>query len=168
MPQMQELAQEKSGPIIAVRCPALPIRHSVSDLPPTSGKAALTTLRPLMGMWSLSPCAYPLWRGRWLHARQRLPDAPAVPVYGHRRSTGELCDDAVWTWTVGPEGFECRQIDGSRSPGLAITPACGMYEVLSRLGCELHAPSAGQSRCAPAEIWRSPPPDDSPRPHAVA
>jgi hypothetical protein len=47
--QMQELAQETSGPIIAVRCPALPIRHSVSDLPPTSGKAALTTLRPLMG-----------------------------------------------------------------------------------------------------------------------
>ena len=87
---------------------------------------------------------------------------------GHRRSTGELCDDAVWTWTVGPKGFECRQNDGSRSPGLAITPACGMYEVLSRLGCELRAPSAGQSRCAPAMIWPSPPHDDSRRPHAVA
>ena len=69
---------------------------------------------------------------------------------------------------LAPRGFECRQNDGSRSRGLAITPACGMYEVLSRLGCELRAPSAGQSRCAPAEIWRSPPPDDSPRPHAVA
>ena len=42
VPQMQELAQETSGPIIAVRCPALPIRHSVSDLSPASGKAALT------------------------------------------------------------------------------------------------------------------------------
>jgi hypothetical protein len=40
VPQMQELAQETSGPIIALRCPALLIRHSVSDLPPASGKAA--------------------------------------------------------------------------------------------------------------------------------
>ena len=158
---MQELAQETSGPIIALRCPALPIRHSVLDLPPTSGKAALTTLRPLMRN------AVP--RSLWLSsvARQMASGFPTLRPFqktgigavavlgmararrcclsllrplGHRRSTGELCDDAVWTWTVGPKGFECRQNDRSRSPGLAITPACGTYEVLSRLGCELRAP----------------------------
>jgi hypothetical protein len=191
VPQMQELAQETSGPIIAVRCPALPIRHSVSDLPPTSGKAALTTLRPLMGnavpqslclssvARQMAACA-PAASRRSGRSRIRASSQSrawhgegaalllVLRPLGHRRSTGVLCDDAVWTWTVGPKGFECRQSDGSHSSGLAITPACGMYEVLSRLGCERSAPSAGQSRCAPPEIWRSPPPDDSPRPHTVA
>jgi hypothetical protein len=48
---------------------------------------------------------------------------------GHRRSTGELCDDAVWSSTVAPSVLNAVKTMGHVSPGLAITSACGMYEV---------------------------------------
>jgi hypothetical protein len=116
VPQMQELAQETSGPIIAVRCPALPIRHSVSDLSPASGKAALTTLRPLMGnavpqslclssvarqMAACAPADSRLRsrirassQSRCWHGEGAALQLVLRPL-GRRRSTGELCDDAV-------------------------------------------------------------------------
>jgi hypothetical protein len=178
---MYDFVQATSGPpshSVAARCLSATVCHICR---PQAENGALATLRPLRGIRALGACGYFLSRGHHCmcacecttlrpfqngHRRGRsawhgqgcclVIDSTVRASSQHRRAA---CDDAARMHTVHVQGFECRQnnwVMFSRPRNV------------SRLGCELRSLSAGQSRCAPAMIWPLPPPDDSPRPHAVA
>jgi hypothetical protein len=147
-------------PVIALRCHALLIRHSVSYLPATSGNAALATLRPLRGNPARRVPAANFSCGATIACAPANGRRSALSRNGHRHGQGAwhgqrcclviestvrassqhrraACDDAARMHTVGLQGFECRQKDWvmfSRPRNV------------NRLGWELHLPSAGQSR----------------------
>lgn len=63
----------------------------------------------------------------WRYLTQGLLPEGAIPKPDKSSTRGTAnvtCDEAGWVWTGAPQGFQCRQKDGSHPPGLAKLCPC--------------------------------------------